>query len=194
MKKKVERTLDELIGIVSNWEHVQAVAVAEFLSDEEYDPYFFISLDVYHEHDLPSFEERKEQFPRAIAFESSRAKKKDRFLINDLPVRLEYKNTKRVEARISSFADYEDLFRYSGTYGLYRLQHGFVRYDPEGWIQSVKEKMKESLKRIESGEFAKDWLAENAAGKPNLLKKREELGDHPIEIVGRKIRALFEKK
>ena len=58
----------------------------------------------------------------------------------------------------------------------------------------VKEKMKESLKRIESGEFAKDWLAENAAGKPNLLKKREELGDHPIEIVGRKIRALFEKK
>lgn len=58
----------------------------------------------------------------------------------------------------------------------------------------VKEKMKESLKRIEDGTFAKDWLAENAAGKPNLLKKREELGDHPIEVVGRKIRALFEKK
>ena len=45
-----------------------------------------------------------------------------------------------------------------------------------------------------TGTFAKDWLAENAAGKPNLLKKREELGDHPIEVVGRKIRALFEKK
>ncbi len=57
----------------------------------------------------------------------------------------------------------------------------------------VKEKMKESLKRIEDGSFAKDWLAENAAGKPNLLKKREELGSHPIEVVGRKIRALFEK-
>ena len=58
----------------------------------------------------------------------------------------------------------------------------------------VKERMKESLKRIEDGTFAKDWLAENAAGKPNLLKKRKELGDHPIEIVGRKIRALFEKQ
>ncbi|MBU0615730.1 MAG: ketol-acid reductoisomerase [Nanoarchaeota archaeon] len=57
----------------------------------------------------------------------------------------------------------------------------------------VKAKMKESLKRIEDGTFAKDWLAENAAGKPNLLKKREELGKHPIEIVGREIRALFEK-
>jgi hypothetical protein len=26
------------------------------------------------------------------------------------------------------------------------------------------------------------------------MKKREELGNHPIEITGRKIRALFEKK
>lgn len=58
----------------------------------------------------------------------------------------------------------------------------------------VKEKMKESLKLIEDGTFAKEWLAENAAGKPNLLKKREELGSHPIEIVGKKIRELFEKK
>jgi len=58
----------------------------------------------------------------------------------------------------------------------------------------VKEKMKESLKLIEDGEFAKTWLAENAKGKPNLLKQREDLGNHPIEIVGRKIRALFEKK
>jgi len=57
----------------------------------------------------------------------------------------------------------------------------------------VKEKMKESLKLIEDGTFAKEWLAENAAGKPNLLAKRKALGDHPIEIVGKKIRALFEK-
>ncbi|MBD3164572.1 ketol-acid reductoisomerase [Candidatus Woesearchaeota archaeon] len=57
----------------------------------------------------------------------------------------------------------------------------------------VKERMKESLKRIESGEFAKTWLEENAKGKPNLLKNRKELGKHPIEIVGRKIRNLFEK-
>ena len=58
----------------------------------------------------------------------------------------------------------------------------------------VKLKMKESLKRIEDGTFAKDWLAENAAGKPNLLAKRKALGDHPIEIVGKKIREMFEKQ
>ena len=57
----------------------------------------------------------------------------------------------------------------------------------------VKERMKESLKRIESGKFAKDWLEEAAKGAPNLKAKREALGQHPVEIVGAKIRSLFER-
>lgn len=58
----------------------------------------------------------------------------------------------------------------------------------------VKEKMKESLKRIESGEFARVWLEEAAKGAPNLTAKREALAEHPVEIVGKKIRSLFERK
>ena len=54
--------------------------------------------------------------------------------------------------------------------------------------------MKESLKRIESGQFAKDGLEEASKGDPNLKAKREELGQHEVEIVGAKIRNLFEKK
>ncbi|HIX87571.1 MAG TPA: ketol-acid reductoisomerase [Candidatus Akkermansia intestinavium] len=57
----------------------------------------------------------------------------------------------------------------------------------------VKAKMKESLKRIESGEFARVWLEEAAKGAPNLLAKRAALAEHPVEIVGRKIRSLFER-
>ncbi len=57
----------------------------------------------------------------------------------------------------------------------------------------VKERMKESLKRIESGKFAKDGLEEAAKGAPNLKAKREALGQHPVEIVGAKIRSLFER-
>ncbi len=59
---------------------------------------------------------------------------------------------------------------------------------------SVKERMRESLKRIEDGTFAKEWLEEAKKGTPNLLKKRKELGDHPVEVVGRKIRAMFERR
>lgn len=58
----------------------------------------------------------------------------------------------------------------------------------------VKTRMKESLRRIESGEFAKNWIAEARNGAPVLKAKREALGAHPVEIIGREIRSLFEKK
>ncbi|HOJ65299.1 MAG TPA: ketol-acid reductoisomerase [Spirochaetota bacterium] len=59
---------------------------------------------------------------------------------------------------------------------------------------AVKKEMKKILKDIESGKFAKNWMDEANKGCPNLKKKREELGKHPIEIVGKQIRSLFEKK
>ena len=58
---------------------------------------------------------------------------------------------------------------------------------------SVKERMRESLKAIEDGSFAKAWLEESRNGCPNLLAKRKALGEHPIEKVGREIRSLFER-
>ncbi len=64
---------------------------------------------------------------------------------------------------------------------------------PKLLTPDVKERMKESLKRIESGEFAREWLAEAAAGAPALKSKREALGQHPVEVVGAKIRSLFER-
>lgn len=58
----------------------------------------------------------------------------------------------------------------------------------------VKKRMKESLERIQSGKFAKEWLREAAKGAPKLTKKREELSKHTVEIVGAEIRKLFEHK
>ncbi len=58
----------------------------------------------------------------------------------------------------------------------------------------VKERMKESLADIESGKFAKEWLAEARSGAKTLLAKREALGKHLVETTGAKIRSLFEKK
>lgn len=66
---------------------------------------------------------------------------------------------------------------------------------PQIITPDVKEKMKASLKRIESGEFARVWLNEcRQNGAKTLLKKREELGQHLVETTGKKIRSLFEKK
>ncbi len=54
--------------------------------------------------------------------------------------------------------------------------------------------MKKLLADVESGKFAKEWVAEFKSGLPTLTKLREEHGKEQIELVGREIRALFEKK
>ena len=55
----------------------------------------------------------------------------------------------------------------------------------------TKERMKEILKDIQSGKFAKQWMDENKNGQKNFLKMRKELANHPIEKVGKKLRALM---
>ena len=55
----------------------------------------------------------------------------------------------------------------------------------------TKEKMKEVLKDIQSGKFAKQWMNENKTGQKNFLKMRKELAEHPIEKVGQKLRSLM---
>ena len=55
----------------------------------------------------------------------------------------------------------------------------------------TKEKMKEILKDIQSGKFAKQWMDENKSGQKNFLKMRKELSEHPIEKVGKKLRDLM---
>ncbi len=59
---------------------------------------------------------------------------------------------------------------------------------------AVKANMKKALKAVENGEFAKKWLKESRGGAKTLLAKRDALGRHPIEVTGRKIRAMFEHK
>jgi len=57
--------------------------------------------------------------------------------------------------------------------------------------KTTKEKMKEVLKDIQSGKFAKQWMDENKNGQKNFLKMRKELAEHPIEKVGKKLRDLM---
>ncbi len=51
-----------------------------------------------------------------------------------------------------------------------------------------REIMKDILKGVTSGEFAKEWIDENKGGAPNLKKAREEAKDHLTEKVGRDLR------
>ncbi|HEV3155879.1 MAG TPA: ketol-acid reductoisomerase [Candidatus Baltobacteraceae bacterium] len=51
--------------------------------------------------------------------------------------------------------------------------------------------MKKILAEIQSGAFAQEWIAEHAAGKPRFVAFRAKASAHPIEEVGRRLRALM---
>ena len=55
----------------------------------------------------------------------------------------------------------------------------------------VKEHMKEVLKDIQDGTFAKRFMDDQAAGAPEFKRLRAEGEAHPIEAVGKQIRSLF---
>lgn len=60
---------------------------------------------------------------------------------------------------------------------------------------ATKDAMKKILKEVEDGTFAKEWIKEATDNKmQGLLALRKAEGEHPIEVVGRKIRAMFEQK
>ena len=57
--------------------------------------------------------------------------------------------------------------------------------------EETRKNMKAVLKDVQTGEFAKEWILENQAGRPvyNTLKKIEE--NHPVEIVGKELRKMM---
>jgi ketol-acid reductoisomerase len=53
----------------------------------------------------------------------------------------------------------------------------------------TREAMKKVLAEIQSGDFAREWIAENRAGQENFKRMREEQAGHQVEVVGRELRA-----
>lgn len=62
---------------------------------------------------------------------------------------------------------------------------------PKTSPQAVSDGMTALLKDVQSGRFAKDWIAEEAKGAPELSRKRESFSSGPIHEVGKRIRVLF---
>jgi ketol-acid reductoisomerase len=55
----------------------------------------------------------------------------------------------------------------------------------------VKEEMRRILAEVRSGDFAREWIGEDDAGRPNFNKWRAEAAAHPIEDTGRKLRGMM---
>ena len=57
--------------------------------------------------------------------------------------------------------------------------------------EDTKKAMREALTRIQTGEYAKEFILENRAGAPTLLSRRRLMAEHPIEQVGERLRAMM---
>ena len=68
-------------------------------------------------------------------------------------------------------------------------QYGDFVSGPRVIDASVKARMKDVLTDIQNGTFTRNWQAEYDAGLPNYRKFQQADKDHPIEKVGRELRA-----
>jgi len=89
-----------------------------------------------------------------------------------------------------------DLFYQGGlSYMRYSVsdtaEYGDYTRGPRVIDSRVRETMKQILTEVQNGTFAKQWIAENEAGRPNFKKMREDEARHPIEAVGKSLREMM---
>jgi len=89
-----------------------------------------------------------------------------------------------------------DLINERGIQGMRKVisdtaEYGDMTRGPRVVDEQVKENMKEILEQIQNGEFAREWITENAVGRPvfNALMRQSE--DHLIEKVGKAMRSMM---
>jgi len=56
---------------------------------------------------------------------------------------------------------------------------------------ATRQAMREILGEIQSGQFAREWIAENNAGQENFQRMREEEKNHEVEREGRELRSMM---
>ncbi|QNH20006.1 ketol-acid reductoisomerase [Xanthomonas sp. GW] len=68
-------------------------------------------------------------------------------------------------------------------------QYGDYVSGPRVIDAATKERMRDVLTDIQNGTFTKNWVAEYEAGLPNYNKFKQADLEHPIEVVGKQLRA-----
>ncbi len=70
-------------------------------------------------------------------------------------------------------------------------EYGGLSVGPKIVTDEAKQAMRAALKRIQKGEFAKEWLDEYQSGGKQFQKLREADATHPVEVVGAKLRKMM---
>ena len=70
-------------------------------------------------------------------------------------------------------------------------EYGDYTRGPRIVNQQTRDEMKKILAEIQSGQFAREWIAENKTGRHKFVAMREAARDSQIEKVGRELREMM---
>ena len=70
-------------------------------------------------------------------------------------------------------------------------EYGEYVTGPKIVTEETKNAMRAALERIQTGEYARDFILENRAGAPTLTARRRLTAEHPIEQIGEKLRGMM---
>jgi len=70
-------------------------------------------------------------------------------------------------------------------------EYGDLTRGPRVITDETKAEMKVILEEIQSGKFADEWVAESESGRANYKRLQQEGKDHPIELVGGRLRNMM---
>ncbi|MTH93154.1 MAG: ketol-acid reductoisomerase, partial [Actinobacteria bacterium] len=70
-------------------------------------------------------------------------------------------------------------------------EYGDVTRGPRIVTPNTKKQMQKILKEIQSGKFAKEWIAESEGGRVKFNELRKAGADHQIEEVGKRLRSMM---
>ena len=70
-------------------------------------------------------------------------------------------------------------------------EYGEYTTGPRMVTDATRDAMRQCLKDIQTGEYAKSFILENRAGAPTLSSRRRLTREHPIEVVGEQLRAMM---
>ncbi|MDR2493607.1 MAG: DUF4037 domain-containing protein [Spirochaetaceae bacterium] len=145
MKQKTKVLADRFVEALAARPEVECVSLNEAALEDPLDPYFALIFDVFYNGGLEGPDVRRLWYgPDVTAFETSKQASKDRFLVGNLPARMEYKAVRDIDELVS-FADTKReslwLIRDAGTYGYYRLTQGKLLFCRTDWIQEIRRRL-----------------------------------------------------
>ncbi len=70
-------------------------------------------------------------------------------------------------------------------------EYGDMVSGPRVINEESRKAMREILKEIQNGKFAKDFILEGQAGYPRMNAERKNLAAHPVEVTGERLRAMM---